>query len=459
MNKRIDISPQDPAAIALETLEKAGWQAWIVGGWVRDALIGRAAHDADIATKASWRAAKAAFEEAGFGVHETGIKHGTITTIVAGEPIEVTTYRTEGPYSDARHPDYIEAAETIEADLARRDFTINAIAWHPARGFADPYDGMGDIGRKLIRCVGRATERFAEDPLRIIRAARFSSQLGFSIEQSTREAAVESARMLSLVAQERIGAEFSKLLMGAHAGQTIEAELEILGVAIPELYPLRGFELKSKRHSYDLLGHLAHSVDAAPADLASRWAALLHDVAKPYANHDHAEKSAVLAREIMHRLRISRKAIDEACDAIAWHMTAFIPSDQAVREFIACLGGDVSRARRILELQRSDALGHGPAGLERAKEVDEELAAVDSLALRGEALKVKDLAIGGSEVLARSDARGAQIAETLDALLAGVFDGEAENEREALIEYLPRARERACNQVFKKRLEKFLTKR
>ncbi len=459
MTKRLDIAPHTPAAIALKTIEDAGWQAWIVGGWVRDSLIGNKPHDADIATGASWRQAKDAFIAAGFPAYETGIKHSTITAIVDGEPIEVTTYRTEGPYSDLRHPDYVKVAETIEADLARRDFTMNAIAFHPIRGLVDPYDGVGDIEKKTIRSVGKAHDRFAEDPLRIVRAARFSSQLGFLIEEKTRAAAIENAYLLELVARERIGSEFSKLLMGTHAGETIEREIEIIGAIIPELSELRGFELKSKRHSYDLLGHLAHSVNAAPFEKDQRWAALLHDVAKPQANHDHAEKSAVKAREIMRRARIDRKTIEKAAEAIAWHTTSFPPDEQALRLFVACFGGNISRARRALVLQRSDALGHGPGGFARAKEVNRELEMLEAIELENAPLKVADLAIDGSTAALLGDVQGREISQTLEALLAAVIEGKVANGEASLTSYLPHAREEACEDIFKKRLEKFLTGR
>ena len=457
MTKSPNIAPHAPAAIAIKVIEAAGWQAWIVGGWVRDSLIGNKPHDADIATNAPWTRAKEAFAAAGCPVHETGVKHSTITAIVNGEPIEVTTYRTEGPYSDSRHPDYVKAAETIEADLARRDFTMNAIAFHPLRGFVDPYGGRKDIEKKTIRSVGRAEDRFAEDPLRIMRAIRFSSQLGFSIEKDTHVAAAENACLLELVARERIGSELSKLLMGAHAGKTIEEEIGIIAAIIPELSELRGFRLKSKKHSYDLLGHLAHSVDAAPYEKEQRWAALLHDIAKPRANHDHAEKSAIEARKIMRRIRIDRKTIEGAVEAIAWHMVSFPPNEQALKLFIACFGGDVSRAKRALILQRSDALGHGPGGFTRARQVDRELEMLEAIALEGAPLKAADLAIDGSTVALLGDVRDVQISQTIEALVAAVIEGEVANEEAALIAYLPHAREAACEHIFQKRLEKFLT--
>ena len=343
MDTRIDIIAHSPAALAIRALEKSGYQAWIVGGWVRDTLMGRMPHDADIATNAPWEHTKRIMRGAGYAVHETGVKHGTVTAIVSGEPIEITTYRIEGPYSDSRHPDYVEFVDSIELDLARRDFTMNAIAFHPTRGIFDPFDGASDIEARTIRAVGDARKRFEEDPLRILRAARFEAQTGFEIEPATRDAAFSCAHLLDSVARERTGSELTKLLCGPYAGRVIENEFPIVVQAINELEVARGFKLKSKRHAYDLLGHLAHSVSAAPENEALRWAALLHDIAKPESNHDHAQRSSIAATRIMQRLRIGRQQTQQAADAIAWHMTSLPPSEEALRLFVACLGGDVPR--------------------------------------------------------------------------------------------------------------------
>ena len=459
MDTRIDIIAHSPAALAIRALEKSGYQAWIVGGWVRDTLMGRMPHDADIATNAPWEHTKRIMRDAGYAVHETGVKHGTVTAIVSGEPIEITTYRIEGPYSDSRHPDYVEFVDSIELDLARRDFTMNAIAFHPTRGIFDPFDGASDIKARTIRAVGDARKRFEEDPLRILRAARFEAQTGFEIEPATRDAAFSCAHLLDSVARERTGSELTKLLCGPYAGRVIENEFPIVVQAINELEVARGFKLKSKRHAYDLLGHLAHSVSAAPENEALRWAALLHDIAKPESNHNHAQRSSIAATHIMQRLRIGRQQTQQAADAIAWHMTSFPPSEEPLRLFVACLGGDVPRARRALLLQRADASGHGPKGDAREKEVDEELAMLDALECSGKPLGAKQLALSGKEVAELGNLHGSEIGRTLDALLAAVVEGEVENTPEALRSHLNFAIENAEEHIFQKKLQKFLTKR
>ena len=459
MDTRIDIIARSPAAITIRALEESGCQAWIVGGWVRDKLMGRAPHDADIATNAPWRRTEQILLNEGYAVHETGTKHGTVTAIVSGEPIEITTYRIEGPYSDSRHPDYVKFVDNIELDLARRDFTMNAIAYHPTRGIFDPFGGARDIEARTIRAVGDARKRFEEDPLRILRAARFEAQTGFEIEPATHDAAFSCAHLLDSVARERMGSEFTELLCGPYAGRVIENEFPIVVQAINELEATRGFKLKSKRHAYDLLGHLAHSVSAAPENEALRWAALLHDIAKPESHHDHALRSSIAATHIMQRLRIERRQTLQAADAIAWHTTSFPPSEEALRLFVACLGGDAPRARRALLLQRADASGHGPKGGARVREVDEELAMLDALECSGKPLGAKQLALSGKEVADLGNLHGSKIGRTLDALLAAVIEGEIENTPEALRSHLNYAIRNAEEQIFQKKLQKFLTKR
>ena len=321
------------------------------------------------------------------------------------------------------------------------------------------FDGASDIEAQTIRAVGDARKRFEEDPLRILRAARFEAQTGFEIEPATRDAAFSCAHLLDSVARERTGSELTKLLCGPYAGRVIENEFPIVVQAINELEVARSFKLKSKRHAYDLLGHLAHSVSAAPENEALRWAALLHDIAKPESNHDHAQRSSIAATRIMQRLRIGRQQTQQAADAIAWHTTSFPPSEEALRLFVACLGGDVPRARRALLLQRADASGHGPKGDAREKEVDEELAMLDTLECSGKPLGAKQLALSGKEVADLGNLHGSEIGRTLDALLAAVVEGKVENTPEALRSHLNFAIENAEEQIFQKKLRKFLTKR
>ncbi|MBO4365855.1 MAG: polynucleotide adenylyltransferase, partial [Eggerthellaceae bacterium] len=226
---RFDIVLPDYAEQALRMIEDAGFEAWCVGGCVRDAILGRDVHDYDIATSASWTEAEEAFLKHGVPVHRTGTKHGTITAVVQDQAIEVTTYRVDGTYSDGRHPDSVEFTQSIEEDLMRRDFTINALAYHPDRGICDCCNGIGDLEQGIIRTVGDPGKRFAEDGLRILRGCRFASQLGFSIEPETLLAMKTFKMRLSKVSAERITHEMDALLLGDHVYDALMESIDVLG--------------------------------------------------------------------------------------------------------------------------------------------------------------------------------------------------------------------------------------
>ena len=279
--------PSDASLRVLRALEAAGLEAWYVGGWVRDALMGYPSHDVDMCCSGLWQESKAALEAAGIAVVESGIKFGGITAISDGERIEVTTYRLDGFYTDGRHPQSVERAASLEDDLARRDFTVNAMAWHPERGLVDRYDGQGDLERKLIRAVGDPKRRFNEDALRMLRAVRFACRLGFSIELATQEALVACAPGLDHIARERVGIELDGIMGSGHMAWALRNEFEVVSRALPDLVPMAGFDQRTPYHTHDVLEHTArvcagveeYCGGVTPQSL--RWAALFHDVAKP----------------------------------------------------------------------------------------------------------------------------------------------------------------------------------
>ncbi|MBQ6521788.1 MAG: CCA tRNA nucleotidyltransferase, partial [Atopobiaceae bacterium] len=285
----IERIPELPAYAVrvVDALEAAGFEAWVVGGWVRDALLGSASHDVDVCSSARWQDAARVLRAAGLAVHETGTQHGTVTAISCGKPVEVTTYRVDGSYSDARHPDSVTFVSDVREDLARRDFTINAMAYHPERGLLDPYGGERDLAAGLVRAVGDARARFDEDALRVLRAVRFAARYGFAVEEGTHEALSEYAPCLSLIANERIGQEVRGIFATGRMAWALETERDAMVAAIPELAPLVGFEQNSRWHIFDAYAHTAavvagmECVTAGMASEAMRWAALLHDVAKP----------------------------------------------------------------------------------------------------------------------------------------------------------------------------------
>lgn len=435
----------DYALVALHVLEGAGFEAWCVGGCVRDALCGRAVHDIDLATNATWRDVENAFSHAGMNTHETGVAQGTLTVIVAGHAVEVTTYRTEGAYSDARHPDAVSFVGTIEEDLARRDFTMNALAYHPDRGLADPYGGIADISQRLIRAVGNPLERFAEDALRILRACRFVSQLGFSIDPETMHAMlVHKTKMLAL-SRERVSRELDLLLLGDHVYEALMSTHNVLVAVLPELVAMAGFEQRNPYHIYDVLEHTAHVVQNAGPKRLTRWAALFHDSGKPASYfaegerghfYGHAKISVLLAREVLERLGLPASFIDDVLTLVLIHDDVVNPTRASVKRALVALNGDVELFRCLCDLKRADALSQAPRCAPRADAADKLISIVDAIVAEDEAFSVNQLAIDGNDVMDLGVERGPVVGEALSVALAAVIDEDVENKREPLIEFV-----------------------
>ena len=267
------------AAHAIRRLERAGFEAWAVGGCVRDSLRGVEPHDWDLCTSASPAQMQAVFADA--RVLTTGLRHGTLTVLTDGGPLEITTYRTEGGYSDGRHPDGVRFVTDIREDLARRDFTVGAMAWHPERGLCDPFGGQTDLKNGILRAVGDADTRFQEDALRILRGLRFASKLGFAIEPETAAAMRRQVHRLHCIAAERIREELTGLLCGRYAQRTLMAYADLITSALPELAPMQGCQQQNPHHLYDVWEHTVRAVGQVPAEPVLRWAMLLHDSGKP----------------------------------------------------------------------------------------------------------------------------------------------------------------------------------
>ena len=381
----IPLPPQ--AAFALAALEEAGFEAWCVGGFVRDALLGRACADVDVATDAPWQEVQRVFEAAGCRTHETGTAHGTLTVVVEQEALEITTYRDDGVYADARHPEAVSFVRTIEEDLARRDFTMNALAYHPKRGILDPYGGVADLEARTIRAVGDPARRFSEDALRILRACRFASQLGFSIEPATYAGMMANKGQLLRISAERVTHELECLLLGAHVHDALMGTVDVLAAVLPELVACKGFEQRTPYHVYDVLEHTAFVVQNTPPSPLVRWAALFHDMGKPAAFfqdadgtgrfYGHAKISVELARAAMGRLALSPAFVGRVLTLVKHHDDVIEPTPKAVKRALARLGGDVGLFRALCDLKRGDALAQAPrcAGrVELADELEEVLA-------------------------------------------------------------------------------------
>ena len=441
----------------LAVLEGAGYEAWVVGGWVRDALRGAPSHDVDICCSAHWEESARLLRAADIAVHETGTAHGTITAVVDGEPIEVTTFREEGTYSDHRHPDGVRFVADATADLGRRDFTVNAIAYHPERGLLDPYGGKEDLTAGVIRAVGEPCARFSEDALRVLRAVRFAARLGFVIEPATQAALGAAAPDLAYVAQERIGQELTGIVASGRVGWALMEETEVMVAALPELAPSVGFDQRSIYHAYDVLEHTAHvcrAVEAFTAGMATlelRWAALLHDIGKPATftldaqgrGHffGHPGESARQAQALLRRLAIPKDQAARIVSLVRYHDRLMWPEPRSVRKMLyrlerECPGQAYSLIHQLFNLKRGDAISKVARVANYAVDIDamERIAREETRA--HVPLTVRELAIDGNDVMAEGVSAGPDVGLALDLALEAVLDGTVPNERAALLSYL-----------------------
>ena len=430
------------AASVLRRLRAAGHAAYAVGGCVRDSMMGLPPTDYDVATSATPEETLRVFS--GERVVETGVKHGTVTVLIGEASVEVTTFRVDGAYSDARRPDAVTFTPSLPADLARRDFTVNAMAYDEREGLVDPYGGAADIAMRVIRCVGDPDTRFREDALRILRALRFAAVLDFSIEPETAAALRRNAPLLEKISAERVNAELCKLLCGRNVRAVLLDYGDVLGVPIPELLPMRGFDQHNPYHIYDIWEHTAAAVENAPPTVVLRLAALLHDVGKPPCFtldeggghfYGHATTGAEMADTILRRLRFDTATRERVVLLVREHC-GFELTERAVKRALNRLGQEAFF--ELLELMRSDNLAQSPALRYRQSWID----AVERLGrevLEKEAcFSLKDLAVDGKDLIAAGYAPGPALGAALKTLLDAVIDGKAPNEKAALLAYLER---------------------
>lgn len=427
--------------LCISRLEQAGFPCYAVGGCVRDALSGLTPHDYDLCTAATPEKIKEIFRD--FPQFHAGEKHGTISIVFPENQIyEITTFRTEGTYGDSRHPDWVEFVTDIEKDLARRDFTVNAMAYSPTRGFADPFGGQADLKSKTLRAVGDPRQRFSEDALRILRGVRFSVTYGLCPEEDTLRAMFSLAPTTENLARERVYDELCKLILPINAQQMV-AFAPILTQIIPELAPAIGFDQHSHHHIYDIYAHTAHVVEAVPQDLPLRWAALLHDVGKMETFtiddhgighfYGHADRSAEIANTVLRRLKAPNELRETVLTLIRWHMTQIEPTQKCVRRWLSRLGEE--RFFQLLTFQQADLLGTGTASAEELSSVDRLRSIATQIQAENACLSIKDLAVNGHDLM-ELGYQGQSIGKTLHALLDAVLDEQVENERSHLLHYI-----------------------
>ncbi|MDR1209609.1 MAG: HD domain-containing protein [Clostridiales bacterium] len=436
------INIPDGAARIIAALQGRGYEAYAVGGCVRDSLLGKIPKDWDITTSAPPNAVAAAFRRK--HTIPTGVRHGTVTVLSDGGAYEVTTFRVDGKYSDGRRPDAVRFADSLEEDLSRRDFTVNAMAYNGERGLVDVYDGRGDLSRRVIRCVGDASERFGEDYLRMLRAYRFAATLGFSIDPSARGAAEKLRTNITKVSAERIREEFVKLVMSMNMDMTRLFFEDFGSVLFPEVYRLRHVRQRNRYHKYDAFEHTLAALSACPADLEIRLAALLHDTGKfetettdEFANHHykgHQRVSARIAADVMSRLKFDNATSGNVVTLTRFHDDRFRAGDRALRRFIARLGPEL--ARKCLLLQYADSDAHSDyARAFSMPQIAASLEMFDEVLAGASALTVKQLAVNGGDIMeSLGIGPGRAVGEILGGLLAAVVDDPSLNERGTLIE-------------------------
>lgn len=421
-------------------LEAAGYSAYAVGGCVRDWLLGLTPHDFDLCTDALPEQMQQVF--AGRELVLAGLKHGTVGVVFPESVVEITTYRTEGGYTDSRHPDWVRFVDQVEEDLARRDFTVNAMAWSPSRGLKDPFGGAEDLKRSILRAVGDPRERFQEDALRILRGARFAARFQLQPEKQTYEAMLQLSPLMDHLARERVYSELCKLLLVARTEDLLQYE-PILTQVIPELKPAVGFDQHSRHHAYDLYTHIAHVTASVPRELSLRWAALLHDVGKPATFtrdeqgqghfYGHAQQSRALADQILHRLKAPTLLREQVVELVEQHMTPLPPERRIMRRRLSRMG--VDQVRKLLELQAAD-MGSKGTGLHLAEADHFEglRRLIDQLLEEDSCLTLRDLAVNGRDLMQLGIPAGKELGRCLQVLLDAVLDETLPNEKDSLLQ-------------------------
>ena len=424
----------------LNRLRDAGFSAYAVGGCVRDSLLGLTPGDWDVCTSALPEETERVFSD--LRVIETGLKHGTVTVLYEGEPFEITTFRRDGDYLDHRRPEGVTFVTSLEEDLRRRDFTVNAMAAGPDGAIIDPFGGRQDLEMGVLRCVGDPEARFREDALRILRAMRFSARFGFDVDLDTADAMERWAHLLSAVSHERVMKELTGMLTGRDCPHVLERFGEVLSAVLPEIVPAMGFDQRNPYHNKDVWGHTIEAVSKSAPDPLVRWALLLHDLGKPRCFtlddrgighfYGHPEESARIAEEILTRLKSDNATKEAVCTLVRWH-EGIVPAEKKnVRRWIGRLGRE--QLARLLEVKRADCLAHVdmPGSRQRYRDIVAFKEATARVLEAEECFTLRDLAIGGREVLAAGVEKGPAVGRYLERLLDLVLEDRCRNDRESL---------------------------
>ncbi|EOS35358.1 hypothetical protein C804_00960 [Lachnospiraceae bacterium A4] len=448
--KRINVEVPAPVNYIIQELEKCGHEAYMVGGCVRDSVLGRKPHDYDICTSATPDEILKAFPDE--EIIPTGLQHGTVTILINKEPFEVTTYRIDGDYSDNRRPDNVTFTKNLVEDLRRRDFTINAMAYNPKTGLIDPFNGMEDIKYKKIRCVGSAEDRFNEDALRILRAIRFEAQLGFAGLPETMFEIERQYDRLKNISIERINSEFCKIVASEQFCVELVLYPNVFSLFIPELKDLIGFQQNNPYHAYDVFDHTVHAIEKCESDdLVVRFAVFFHDFGKPHSYQDgedgirhfkgHGKVSAEITDSIMKRLRFDNETRNNVVELVYYHDATFEVGNKYVKRWLNKIGE--KQFRRLLEIRKADIKGQKPDYEEsRIEKVNNIENILEEILSEKSCFSLKDLAVNGNDVKEVMKLKeGKDIGYWLNEILKRVIDGELENNKDDLVYWMTGVRD------------------
>ncbi len=436
----INIPPQVNRAI--EILCNSGYSAYIVGGAVRNILMDIPVNDWDITASAHPDKTLETFKD--FRTIETGLKHGTVTVLVDKMPLEITTFRIEQGYSDNRHPDKVSFTDKVEEDLSRRDFTVNAIAYSPQKGFVDPFGGCEDIKKKIIRCVGNPDKRFGEDALRILRALRFASVLGFKIDHMTAESIHRNKHLLKNISAERIFTELSKLLCGKKAADILGEYKDVIFFVLPELKPMDNCVQNHERHIYDVWEHTLKTVESIKPEPELRFAMLFHDSGKPHCKttdengidhfYSHGKISREIANDALIKLKASNAFKKAVCNFVEYH--DFLPdkiSRKTYKKYIAKLG--IETVEKLFWIREADIRGQNPVFLEEGLEQNKAgMELFRKIISENTCFGIKDLAIDGKNLLELGIESSPVMGKIINTILDEVMDDKLPNDKDTLIE-------------------------
>ncbi len=445
MNRTNNFKPASKTAVDL--LKQSGFEAFLIGGSVRDFIMGLPIGDIDITTNATPTEIKKVFSD--FRVVETGIKHGTVTVLIDNEALEITTYRSESTYSDNRHPDSVTFSKTLSDDVVRRDFTMNAIAFDFSEGFCDFFGGIEDIKSETIRCIGNAETRFREDALRILRALRFSSVLGFTIEENTKTAIHKCKELLNNISAERIREEFIKLICGKNVYNVLQEFPDVISVFIPEIEPCIKFQQKNRHHCYDVYTHILKAVEKSQPNPITRLTLFFHDIAKPLVAHfdekgeqhyyGHPKKSAEITEKILTRLHFDNDTKNKIVTLVTFHDSPIMlnnsafPDKKRLKKIMSQIGAEMIFP--LIEIKYCDNFAQSPEYYRGDEFYKDTQTIINEILTEEECFSIKDLKINGNDLI-EMGFKGKQIGVILNNVLEKVINETLKNDSAAIKEYI-----------------------